>query len=217
MSALGPALREGIPDAPVPRSSQLLMTIAAGQGGDRVTVGEIVDGLRDRAYGLVFVLLALPNIVPAPPGLGGAFGLVMTIFAVQLLFGAPEPRLPGFVRRWSFPRARCQHLLTRAQPFLARLERYCRPRWPALTSRRVERGLGLLFLVAGLAIAQPIPLTGAPPAVAVVLLALGILERDGLVILAGAIVAFATLAVVVLTSVVYAVGFDRIVDRMWFG
>lgn len=217
MSALGPALQEGIPDAPVPRSSELLLTIAAGQGGDRVTVGEIVDGLRDRAYGLVFVLLALPNIIPALPGLGGAFGLVMTVFAVQLLFGAAEPLLPGFVRRWSFPRVRCQHLLTRAQPLLARLERYCRPRWPALTSRLVERGLGLLFLVVGLAIALPIPLTGAPPAVAAVLLALGILERDGLVILIGTIVALATLGVVALASVVYAVSFDRVVDLMFSG
>jgi hypothetical protein len=103
-------------------------------------------------------------------------------------------------------------LLARAQPFLARLERYCRPRWPALTTRSVERGLGLLFLALGLAIALPVPLTGAPLALSAVLLALGMLERDGPIILAGTIATLVTLPIVGLVSLFYAVSFDRAFD-----
>ena len=213
MSSVGRPMREqGEAAAPVPRSSELLLAIAGEQQDERITIGEIVDGLRDRAYGLVFVLLALPNIIPAPPGLGGAFGLIMAVFAGQLLLGAAEPRLPGLVRRWSFPRTRFRRLLARAQPFLARLERYCRPRWPALTTRSVERGLGLLFLALGLAIALPVPLTGAPLALSAVLLALGMLKRDGPIILAGTIATLVTLPIVGLVSLFYAVSFDRAFD-----
>ncbi|HEY9549222.1 MAG TPA: exopolysaccharide biosynthesis protein, partial [Kiloniellaceae bacterium] len=100
MSAFRPLVRQRADAAAVLRSSELLLAIAADRHDPRITIGEIVDGLRDRAYGLVFVLLALPNIVPAPPGLGGAFGGIMAVFAGQLLFGSIEPRLPGFVRRW---------------------------------------------------------------------------------------------------------------------
>jgi hypothetical protein len=141
----------------------------------------------------------------------------MTVFAGQLLLGATEPRLPGFVRRWSIPRTRFRHLLARAQPFLARLERYCRPRWPALATRSVERGLGLLFLALGLAITLPVPLTGPPLALATVLLALGMLERDGPVLLAGTIATLVTLPVVGLTSLLYAISFDRAFDLILSG
>jgi hypothetical protein len=209
--------QEAAGTAPVPRSSELLRTIVGQGAAPRVAVGEIVDGLRDRAYGLLFILLALPNVLPAPPGLGGAFGLVMAVFAVQLILGAAEPRLPRFVRRWSFPRPGVQRLLVRAQPFLSWLERYCRPRWGGLASRTVERLIGSLVLLLAFAIALPLPMTGAPPAIAVIVLALGLLERDGAAILLGALAALAALAIVSLALSFYAVSLHRIADYVVSG
>src|SRR3546814_6788639 len=59
----------------------------------------------------------------------------------------------------------------------------------------------------------PLPLTGAPPALAAVLMALGILERDGLVIAAGVVAALAALPFVGLASLLYAASFDRSEER----
>lgn len=188
------------------RSSELILQIAAAEGEEQISIGEIVDGLRDRAYGLLLILLAVGSILPGPPGMASAFGIVMTIFAAQLVFGAVEPRLPGVIRRRSFSRAQFFRLLQRAHPHLAWIERYCRPRWPHLASPGVERLAGILLLVLAVAIALPVPFSGGPLALAVVVLALGILERDGAVVLLGVATSAAALAVLVLLARLYLGG-----------
>ncbi|MGH6960902.1 MAG: exopolysaccharide biosynthesis protein, partial [Dongiaceae bacterium] len=60
----------------------------------------------------------------------------------------------------------------------------CR-RFPALTSRSMERLIGAVCLVLAVLISLPIPFTGIPLAVPVIVLSLGIIERDGAFILFG--------------------------------
>jgi hypothetical protein len=188
------------------RSSELILRIAAAGGDDRISVGEIVDGLRDRAYGLLLILLAVGSMIPGPPGMASVFGIVMTIFAGQLVLGADEPRLPTVVRRRSFSRAQFFRVLQRAQPLLARIERYCRPRWPRLASPGVERLAGVLVLILAIAIALPVPFSGGPLALAVVVLALGLLERDGVVVLLGLLASAGALGVLALLATIYLGG-----------
>ena len=124
------------------------------------------------------LLFALPNVLPAPPGLSGVLGLPLLYLSVQMMLGR-VPWLPGFIGDRAMPRDRFAQLVERLGPLLARAERLLRPRWSILVSHGAERVLGALCLVLAAVLALPIPFGNMLPAFAICLIALGILERDG--------------------------------------
>jgi hypothetical protein len=75
--------------------------------------------------------------------------------------------------------------LSKAQPYFARVERLLRPRLLFLTTPAAQRGLGALMVVLSVAIMLPIPLANTGPSIAITLIAIGLIERDGAFILAG--------------------------------
>jgi hypothetical protein len=85
---------------------------------------------------------------------------------------------------------------------LARAERLLRPRWSLLVSPAAERLLGALCLILAAVLALPIPFGNMLPAFAICLIALGILERDGVWVAAGTVVGLGSLLLV--AGVVYA-------------
>ena len=72
-----------------------------------------------------------------------------------------------------------------------------------LTSPAVERLLGLVCLVLSLVLVLPIPFGNMLPAFALCVIALGLLERDGIWVLAGLTAASVALAIV--GGIAYAV------------
>jgi hypothetical protein len=147
------------------------------------------------------LLFALPNVLPAPPGLSGVLGLPLLYLSVQLMLGR-VPWLPGFIGDRAMPRDRFAQLVERLGPWLARAERLLRPRWSLLVSHGAERVLGAICLVLAAVLALPIPFGNMLPAFAICLIALGILERDGVWVAVGTAVGFGALLLV--AGVVYA-------------
>ena len=80
--------------------------------------------------------------------------------------------------------------------------RLLRPRAVALSQPPMEYLVGLVCLLLAVVLVLPVPLGNMLPALAISLLALGILERDGLWILAGLVAA--AVSAVVVSGVVYA-------------
>lgn len=66
------------------------------------------------------------------------------------------------------------------EPVLQRFERLARPRYWPLPQVMAERFVGLVVLVTALALVFPIPFGNWTPAVAAILVSLGLSERDGL-------------------------------------
>jgi hypothetical protein len=50
------------------RATDLLRDALSVHTGETVTIREVIDDLGDRAFGLLLLLFALPNCIPAPPG-----------------------------------------------------------------------------------------------------------------------------------------------------
>lgn len=94
-------------------------------------------------------------------------------------------------------------LTTRVLPWLRRAEKLLRPRLSGLALPPMEYLLGLICLALALVLVLPIPLGNNPPALAIGLIALGILERDGLWVLAG--LGVAALSVTVVSGVLLAI------------
>jgi hypothetical protein len=120
------------------------------------------------------------------------------------MFGRHRLWIPGFVRRRSLSRDLFRKATERAAPVLQRIEKLCRPRYGWLASGVSERLIGLVVLILAFVITLPIPIIGnIPPGLSVGILAIALIERDGLAVLVGA--ACGTVAFLINLGVVTAV------------
>lgn len=199
--------RNSKPEKP---TSDLLIEIVEACPAGEITVGALIDGLGDRAFGIVLLILTLPVAVPGPPGLPLVFGTPMLIFTAQLFTGRHRPWMPEFIRRRRFSRDHLLSLLHKVKPALARIERICRPRLLRLTTGRGERAVGVFFFLCALVVMNPIPIpfSHLPLGIALAVLALGYVERDGVVVILGLLGAIFGVALnLSLTGGLFAVAF----------
>lgn len=175
--------------------SAVLRRLAEERSRERVSVQDLFAALGDRALAALLFVFAVPNAVPSPPGLSTVLGVPLLILSIQLLLGR-KAWLPGFIARRSMARADFEVLMARVLPWLERAEKLLRPRLSGLALPPMEYVLGFICLALAMILVLPIPLGNNPPALAIALLALGILERDGLWVLSGLCVTALSLTVV---------------------
>ena len=166
--------------------SRLLADLLAADDTPEIAVGELIDGLRDRAFGAVLLVFAAPNMLPVTlPGTSLLTSLPILLVSVQLLLGWRELHVPARLAQRRLPRAGLQMVVARLTPWLQRAERITRPRLALLVSPPAERLVGAVGLILGVVLFFPIPLGNIPPGVSIALLGLGLMERDGRMIAIG--------------------------------
>jgi len=164
--------------------------------GARISFSRIVAGLGRRGYGLSILIFALPSCLPMPPGIPTVSGLALIVIAAQLILGGRRLWLPGPIARRTIARADLTRLVDRAVPYIEKLERYMRPRLAVATERIGRLLIGLMVLVLGILLVLPIPILGnIPPAIAAVIIALGLSERDGVMVGVGLLAGLVATAV----------------------
>src|SRR5262249_53829055 len=107
------------------------------------------------------------------------------IFAVHLALGLDRLMLPGFITRRSVGSATMKSFVPRVAGVLSWFERLLEPRLPGVTSVRAERLIGVISIVLALVSTLPIPFGHNLPALGLVLIGLGLIERDGWAIILG--------------------------------
>ena len=182
--------------------------------GKSLTLAELKHALKGRGSAMLLILLALPFCFITIPGLSTPFGIAICLIGGCLVMGR-EPWLPPFVMRRRLSTARLAQLLTGATKVARQLEKFVRPRLAFLHAgpgmfRLI--GLGIVIASLGLMLPLPIPFSNSIPAYAVVLLAIGMMENDGLCVLLGHLTAIATWVFIGLTSVFAVGGFQRVLD-----
>lgn len=181
--------------------SALLQAMAADTSRERISVSDLLEALGDRALAAMLIVFALPNVPPMPPGTSALLGAPLVFLAAQMALDL-KPWLPTVVASRSMSRSDFATLVRRISPWMVRAERLMRPRATLLASGPMESVVGALCLLLSIMILLPIPLGNMLPALAICLLALGILERDGLWVLAG--IAASVAATVLVSGVVFA-------------
>ena len=155
--------------------------------GDHLTVGQLVDDLHKRGHMVVSLIFAAPFLLPIPmPGLSTVFGAVILLAAIQMTLGQ-DPWLPQKWRRHTVPITIVEKTLSLLAKVLRRIEFIFKPRLLGLASGRYANqfnGVALIILAVLLALPMP-PGFNAPPAMAIILLAIGVLEQDGLAVIGG--------------------------------
>lgn len=180
--------------------SDMLQQLADNGDSARISIGDLVAAMGDRALGALLFIFAFPNALPALPGTSAILGAPLVFLAAQLAFKR-KPWLPGIIARRSMPREDFQSLVQRMRPWMQRAERMLRPRAKVLALPPMEYGVGFVCFLLAVVILLPIPLGNMVPALSISLLALGILERDGYWIVAG--LAAAVTSAVLVSGVVW--------------
>ena len=155
-----------------------------------MTLGELEEILQGRGFGMFLLLLALPFTFPiAIPGLSIPFGIVIMLVGLRIALGR-KPSLPDFILRRTIKPSVLERIIRLGLKLSTKLEKVVKPRmhflqrWPGMINL-----IGLGIASGGLLLSLPlpplIPFSNTIPALAVLFLTAGLIERDGLLVLIG--------------------------------
>ena len=167
-----------------------------------VSISHLMDRFGGRAMGALLLVFGLACTLPLPPGGTTIFGAPLVLLAPQLAIGFKAPWLPARLRERSISTADLKKGLPKVLPWLERVEAVSRPRLTFLFGGVGQRLIGVVCTVLALVLILPIPLGNLLPATAVTVLALALVQRDGVLALLGYGLVAASVSVLVL-----AVGF----------
>jgi len=152
-------------------------------------MSDLLEALHERGFGFLLFIFALPAAIPLP-GLG-----VNIIIALPLLFltaqqamGRQSIWIPASIKHKSISRETFNGMVDKSLPLVKRIEFFVRPRLGFITDGVFSVFIGILGLVMALSICVPLPLTNTVPAFGIALMAVGVIMRDGLAVIAGAMI-----------------------------
>jgi len=195
--------------------TDLLAEVAAAAPGERLSVGELLEALKDRAFGIVLLILALPCSVPFLYGIPQVASLPLLFVSAQIVMGRHRLWLPDKLRARSFSTRAFRQMIAKATPYLRVLEAVSRPRLVMLTRGRIERVLGIFLFIFAFWIFLPFPLTNAVPGMAVAIMAVGFIERDGLLMIGGIVLGSIWVAFLIALASGAWIVFDEALRRLF--
>lgn len=177
----------GAPETTAYRNEGIRTLLAMFEHGDpqeHLTLGRILKGLEQSAFGVFLFIAILPSFIPIP-GIGGAVsGPLVFLIGIQLLCGMTRPWLPGFIASRGPRRGTMHTFLAKISRPLQRLDRMLKPRLHGLIDPLPARMFtGALLLLVGLLLSLPIPFTNYLFGFQLLLFALALIERDGTLML----------------------------------
>lgn len=184
------------PQAPKGAFDKIEEVLVSAQKADQevpqthVSLGELSDGMKERAFGLLILLLALPCALPFVYGLPQLVALPMLVLTFQMARGRTSPWLPETLRKRRLSIKSLLGVLATTRKYAGWLERLAHPRFAAISSVSAQRIIGGLMLVPCVSILVPLPLTNTVPGIAMGLTAVGLIQRDAIFIIFGLIVGF---------------------------
>ena len=186
---------------PALRTSTLLIQLGDESAGATISFDELLDSFRQRAFGALLLFVLLPTFIPVPIGIGAVTGPMIALLGFQMLLTFSHPWLPKWLGRRQMARATVARFGNRFRSLLSRLEKICKPRLARVIEHVAAHAFtGLQLVLLGLLLALPIPLTNYPFGIILLLYAVALIERDGVLLLIawalgiGAIVASALLS-----------------------
>lgn len=167
---------------------------------EHLSLSGLLEAFGDRAFGAALFVFAAPNLIPLPPGASAILGAPLVFIAAQLALGRRVLWLPKSIGDRTVATRDYRRIAKRGLPMLRRVERLLAPRLEFLFGPIGDRLIGLVCLTLALVLFLPIPLVNWMPAFAITAFALGIMNRDGVAALVGAISTVLTALLLILVS-----------------
>jgi hypothetical protein len=165
-----------------------ILNHCAEQSRDKkLTLGEMFDSIGEATYSLIAIVLTLPFLQPISLGpLSTVGGLTFATLGWQLYRGYPAVILPNKIRRIVLDQRTWNVLIKMCLTITKWCRKFSRPRYTSWVSGMKGRRIsGLIMILAGLLMAIPffgIPFNNLLPALAILFVCIGDLEKDGIMV-----------------------------------
>lgn len=194
--------------------SVILRDVAASDA-ERVCVSDLMEHFGGSAMGAILLIFGLACLLPLPPGSTTILGAPLILLAPQLAFGRKAPWIPKALWKQSIAMDDFRRGLPKVLKWLERMEAVSRPRLPFLFGAFGTRVIGVVCTLLAMVLILPIPGGNFVPAIAVSLLSLSLLQRDGYLALAGYGVAAASAAILALAFNIIVRLLSHLITVVW--
>ena len=161
--------------------------------GDDITLGQVTRHFGPRAFGALLFVLAIPNLLPLPPGSTTVLGAPIMLLAPQLAIGIRRPWLPKALDNKPIRKEWLRQGIERIGPSLERIEKVSSPRLTWMFGAIGERLVGVACSALAFVLILPIPLGNILPSVTIGLFGLALVQRDGVLAAAAAALTLASI------------------------
>lgn len=171
-----------------PLSKRLQSILEHERVGEKLTLNFLLEHTEGRSLFLVLILLALPSVYL--PGFSVVLGIVIMFLALGLAFER-RAHLPKFIGDRALPKAAMNKVLRTSVRLLRFLEKMVKPRrtpWMTWRAPKMINALIIAWLAFLLALPippVPVPFTNMIPGYSIVLMAVAMMEEDGVMIWIG--------------------------------
>jgi hypothetical protein len=159
---------------------QRLRAAANNLTQEPVALAHIADVHGQGTRGALLVLLSAPSVLPLP-GVGNMLGIGLLLMAWAIWRGQPAHQLPARVAGWQLSAPSARRVLGLLSVVYAAAGRWLHTRLPQVADGAQAWLAPMVGLMGGL-IFLPIPFGNVLPALALSLLGLGLLFRDGVAV-----------------------------------
>lgn len=175
--------------ADAPLQSVLDQLESTLDGAESVDLKTVVESFGNRSFGPIMVLCGLCMMTPlgALPGIPPAFGVIVIVFALQLLFRRKTPWMPEILRRVKIPSDKLSKVQAKVRPVLAKIDGIIRPRQQWAVTGPMQALISIVAIILSLSFFPlgMIPFGVVAPATIILILGLGITASDGVFTLLG--------------------------------
>lgn len=171
-------------------ASQLLQELADKKRDNQyISFGEINEHLSERGFALLMILFSFPMAIPLPypPGFTTLLGLPLLLLSVQMFMGMDKPSLPKWLAKKTIQTSHLIFAIDKSTKYFLKMERLLKPRLAYFSSLSGEKIIGFFAILCSISIALPIMFGNAVPSAGILIMSIGLLGKDGLVIIIGII------------------------------
>lgn len=151
-------------------------------------IRSLINAFGNRSLGFMILIFAAICAVPLPiPGIHMFLSLPLLCLTGQQIIGVKTVWFPEKVMSAQLPREAFDKFAARAIPLIEKTERLLKPRLLFLTEGLPYRFFAVIAFLLTIVMGAPLWMTNTVPSVAIAVIALGFLTRDGAAILVGTI------------------------------
>ncbi|MGL5905808.1 MAG: exopolysaccharide biosynthesis protein [Shewanella sp.] len=207
-----------LPHSDQQKLSGILQLMADSIGAETISLRDLLALVGEQGMLLFCILLTVPFLLPVSiPGISTPFGLLIVFIGVGVLLNK-GPILPARLMERRFAAEQIKIILRKGASLLTRVDHVIQPRLLLLSTPRVHRCNGVLLILVAVLLMLPfgaIPFTNTLPAWVILLICIGMLQRDGVFVALGYLLAIVTLAWFSFLGIGLVVAGQSISDNLW--
>jgi len=181
--------------------------------GDKIKVGEIIEGFHDAGFAILIIIFSIPVALPLPAvGVASILAIPVVILCAQLAVGRKSPWLPSKIANKEISMSFLNKAVDKAIPYFEKIEMLLKPRLSIFSGILGEKIIGTACLICSISVLMPLPFSNTVPSMGIVAMAIGLIERDGIIIIGGMMIGALGISLTVLIFIVGKEVFDRFVE-----